>query len=101
MHYFAEVEELKDSLFENFSLDGLILGIFNGENLKEIQSFIDFSYENAHLYNFGMMNYTRGMEEEMDITGPAIIACKAPTLVCLNDTYYASVSNYLSLNLSK
>ena len=101
IHYSIEVEELKDSLIENFNLEGLILGVFNGENKDEIQSFIDFSYENAHLYKFGIMNYTKDMEEEMNITGPAIVACKAPTLIALNNEYYASISNYSSLNLSE
>ena len=105
INHFTSVEQLKDSLMEKYRLEGLVLGVFDDKNPEIIKEFIEFSYKNNHLYKFGLLNYTedlkKDLEEEMNITSPSIVACRAPLFVNYFDSYYESLSNFESLNLTE
>ena len=100
IHTFSEVEELKDSIMANFYTDGLLLGVFN-ENDETREKFLQFSYDNINKYQFAIMPYKAEMLEEMNIKGPAIVACRAPGLISFQDDYYKTLTNFTNLDLDE
>jgi hypothetical protein len=101
INYFTEVEELKDTILVEYPLDGLVLGVFNETNAKAKEEFIKFSIENAHIYKFGMIEYSDELKEETGIPGTGIVACRGPGLISFGDDYYRYNTDLESLNLAE
>lgn len=101
MHAFSSVEELKQDLMGKFYLKGLLLGVFNKNDVEIQEKFIRMSYDMPHVYEFGLMEYSEELGKEVNITGSALVACRGPGLISFQDDYYKSISNFTDLNITE
>lgn len=99
IHKFSSIEEVKSAIMEKFYFTGLVLGVFTKNDVEVIEEFTTFSYDFIHIYNFGILDYTEDVIDELNITESSIVACRPPGLISFNDEYYRSISDFTNLNL--
>lgn len=99
IHKFSDIEEVKSAIMEKFYFSGLVLGVFSDNDVEAVEEFTSFSYDFIHIYNFGLLEYSEEVVDELNITGSSIVACRAPGLISFNDDYYRSTSDFTSTNI--
>jgi hypothetical protein len=101
VHQFEDLKIFKDFVMKQVYYEGIVLAALGPEDLEIREKFFKFSVEFSHLYAFGIIEYSDGLQEEFGIEKSAIVACRGPGLISFGDVYYKALTNFTEVDLEE